>query len=147
MEILGIGPLELFFIVLIALIVLGPRDMIKAGRTIGRFLRSIVTSPNWRTFQQASKDIRTLPNRLMREAGLEDIQKELPNPKNIEKEAGLKGLEDDIQDFQHSISDWTTPPKSPTAPKPVHPPEPQENTISNEEPGDQPVDEENTEVT
>ena len=38
MEILGIGPLELIFILLIALIVLGPGDMVKTGRTIGRFL-------------------------------------------------------------------------------------------------------------
>ena len=137
MEILGIGPLELFFIVLIALIVLGPRDMIKAGRTIGRFLRSIITSPNWRTFQQASKDIRTLPNRLMREAGLEDLQKELPNPKNLEKEAGLKDLEEDIQDFQHSIADWTTPPKTYTTPKQISTPAPQENATSDKESDDQ----------
>ena len=33
MEILGIGPSELLFIVLIAIIVLGPKDMQKAGRT------------------------------------------------------------------------------------------------------------------
>jgi Sec-independent protein translocase protein TatA len=110
MEILGIGPLELFFIVLIALIVLGPREMIKAGRSIGKLLRSIVTSPNWRIFQQTSREIRTLPNRLMREAGLEDIQKDLPDPHKIQEEMGLEGLEDDINNFQHSISDWTTPP-------------------------------------
>ena len=34
MEILGIGPLELFFILIIALIVLGPNDMVKAGRIL-----------------------------------------------------------------------------------------------------------------
>ena len=53
MEFLGIGPLELFFIVVIALIVLGPKDMVKAGRTLGRFLRSLVTSPSYRTIQQS----------------------------------------------------------------------------------------------
>lgn len=69
MDILGIGPLELFFIVMIALIVLGPKDMVKAGRTIGKNLRKLVTSENWRTIQQASNEIRTLPNRLIREIG------------------------------------------------------------------------------
>ena len=39
MEILGIGTSELVFIVIIALIVLGPKDMQKAGRTIGKWLR------------------------------------------------------------------------------------------------------------
>ena len=41
MEILGIGASELIFIILIAIIILGPKDMQKAGRTIGRCLKSI----------------------------------------------------------------------------------------------------------
>lgn len=68
MEILGIGMPELIFIVIIALIVLGPKDMQKAGQTIGKFLRNLVTSDGWKIFQQASREIRTLPNKLMREA-------------------------------------------------------------------------------
>lgn len=39
MDILGVGPLELIFILLLALIIMGPKDMVKSGRTIGRFLR------------------------------------------------------------------------------------------------------------
>ena len=77
MDILGIGPLELFFIILIALIVLGPKDMVKAGRAIGKNLRKVVTSENWQTIQRASNEIRTLPNRLIREAGIDEIQKDL----------------------------------------------------------------------
>lgn len=71
MEILGIGMSELVFIVIIALIVLGPKDMQKAGRTIGKFLRDIVTSDGWKMFQQTSRELRTLPNRLMRDANEE----------------------------------------------------------------------------
>jgi Sec-independent protein translocase protein TatA len=81
MEILGVGPSELFFIVIIALIVLGPRDMQKAGKTIGKWLRNVVTSDGWKMFQQTSRELRTLPNRLMREANDEvnQIGKELNN--------------------------------------------------------------------
>jgi Sec-independent protein translocase protein TatA len=68
MEILGIGMPELVFIVIIALLILGPKDMQKAGRIIGRFLRNLVTSDGWKLFQQTSRDLRNLPNRLMREA-------------------------------------------------------------------------------
>jgi len=71
MEILGIGINELVFIIIIALIVLGPKDMQKAGKTIGRWLRDIVTSDGWKVFQQTSRELRTLPNRLMREANEE----------------------------------------------------------------------------
>jgi sec-independent protein translocase protein TatB len=72
MEILGIGPSELMLIVVLALIILGPRDMQKAGRTVGRWLRQVVTSDGWKFFQQTSREIQTLPNRLMREAALEE---------------------------------------------------------------------------
>ena len=71
MEILGIGMSELVFIVIIALIVLGPKDMQKAGKTIGKFLRDIITSDGWKVFQQTSRELRTLPNRLMRDANEE----------------------------------------------------------------------------
>ena len=68
MDILGIGIPELFFIVLIALVVLGPKDMQKMGKTISSFLRKIVTSPEWRTVKDVSTQVRTLPKEWMREA-------------------------------------------------------------------------------
>lgn len=68
MEILGIGIPEIIFIIIIALIVLGPKDMQSAGKTIGKWLRSIITSDGWKIFQQTSRDIRTLPNKLIRDA-------------------------------------------------------------------------------
>jgi sec-independent protein translocase protein TatB len=75
MEIFGIGPQELFFIVLIAIIVLGPKDMQKAGKTVGRWLNQVMRSDGWRAFQRASREIRNLPTNLMREANLEEFQK------------------------------------------------------------------------
>ena len=90
MEILGIGPSELVFIVIIAIIVLGPRDMQKAGRTIGKWLRKVVTSDGWKLFQQTSREIQTLPNRLMREAALDELretQRDLKQPLSIDSPA------------------------------------------------------------
>jgi hypothetical protein len=105
MEFLGIGPLELFFIVLIALIVLGPKDMVKAGRTLGRFLRTLVTSPTWKTIQQTSRDLRYLPNRLMREAGIDDLKEGLPETQTIRKEMGLDQVESDMKQWQKEVGD------------------------------------------
>ncbi len=85
MEILGIGPSELVFIIIIALIVLGPKDMQKAGKTIGRWLNNLVRSDGWKAFQQTSKEIRTLPTKLMREANMEMAETE----KNIKKALDL----------------------------------------------------------
>lgn len=79
MEILGIGASELIFIVLIAIIILGPRDMQKAGKTIGRWLNQLVRSDSWKIFQKTSTEIRNLPRNLMREANMEisEAQKDL----------------------------------------------------------------------
>ena len=74
MEILGVGMSEFIFVLIIALIVLGPRDMQKAGRTIGRFLRNLINSDGWKIFKQTSNEIRTLPHKLIRDAN-EEVNK------------------------------------------------------------------------
>jgi sec-independent protein translocase protein TatB len=71
MEIFGVGASELLFILIIAIIVLGPRDMQKAGRTIGRWLSTFVRSDSWRALQRASQEIKRIPTHLMREANLD----------------------------------------------------------------------------
>ena len=107
MEIFGIGPLELLFILLIALIILGPGDMVKAGLTLGRLLRKIITSPEWHTVQKASRELRYLPNRLMREASLEDLSKDLTE---INKIGGQ--LSSEVKKMEFDLSPWITPPDS-----------------------------------
>jgi sec-independent protein translocase protein TatB len=77
MEILGVGPLEVLFIVIIALIVLGPRDLAKSARAAGRYLNRLYRSEAWRSITRASRDLRDLPNRLAREAALEDLDQTL----------------------------------------------------------------------
>lgn len=71
MEFLGIGAPELIFILLIAIIVLGPKDMQKAGKTIGRWLNQLVRSDGWRALQQTSREIRKLPTTLMKESNID----------------------------------------------------------------------------
>ena len=117
MDIFGIGPTELVFIILIALILLGPKDMQKAGRTIGRFLRNMTTSDGWRAFRDTSKEIRNLPNRLMREANLEELEKEVGK---IGKDIG--GAVD-----EKGFGTWTNP--AAAKPKP-----PQSRPVSAEAP-------------
>lgn len=74
MEIFGIGTSELIFIILIAIIILGPKDMQKAGRTIGRFLNQLVRSDSWKVFQRTSNELRNLPRNLMKEANMEMME-------------------------------------------------------------------------
>src|SRR5512143_1821108 len=115
MEILGIGPSELLFIVVIALIVLGPRDMQKAGRMIGKWLRKVVTSDGWRLFQQTSREIQTLPNRLMREAALDElreVQKDLRQPFDIKGRPSEPSAQGTGQAAQPAESNPAPPPST-----------------------------------
>ncbi len=99
MEILGVGVPEMMFIVLIALILLGPKDMIAAGRTIGKVLRQILTSPTWQAMRRASEELQQLTTILVREAGLDDIQKEVQSMTTSMKPLDFKKPFEEVQAF------------------------------------------------
>jgi sec-independent protein translocase protein TatB len=121
MEILGVGPSELVFIVIIALIILGPKDMQKAGKTLGKWMRSIITSDGWKMFQQTSRELRTLPNRLMREAN-EDLNQ-------IGKE--INDTVSSALPQENNTSSWVNTPNIPARSQPVpSSPTPPENKIA-----------------
>jgi Sec-independent protein translocase protein TatA len=88
MEFLGIGPMELVLILIIALIVLGPKDMVKAGNTLGRFVRSIIKSDVWKVMRQASQEFENIPTRLVREAGLDEEVKSIKGDARMLNELG-----------------------------------------------------------
>jgi len=106
MEILGVGIPELTFLVLLALILLGPKDMVKAGQTIGRSLRKFIMSPTWQAMRTTGKEIQQLPNKLMREAGLEEL-------KEMEKELQTASQENlaELRSVENQILAGPTPPK------------------------------------
>lgn len=125
MEFLGVGPMELLLILIVALIFLGPKDMVKAGKTLGKFLRSIVMSPVWQAVQQTSRDLRYLPNRLMREAGLEEEAEELKKigqqvDELSKSRASIAGdIENARREINRDLSAWTTPPTIDSPPPPA----------------------------
>jgi Sec-independent protein translocase protein TatA len=73
MNIFGIGPLEIVFVLIIGILVLGPDGMISAGRKMGKFMRSIIHSKWWQNVRKGVSEIQYLPQRLMREAELEEL--------------------------------------------------------------------------
>jgi Sec-independent protein translocase protein TatA len=115
MTILGIGPLELFFIVIIALIILGPRDMVKAGKSIGRLMRRTIFSPTWLSVQNK---VRNLPYELMREAGLDEEDLKIdPKQFDLGLENQAKSLHNTTTQFSRDVekavdipSEWTASP-------------------------------------
>ena len=65
MEFLGIGPLELLFIIVIILMIVGPKDVARVSRMIGHALNRLYRSDNYKLIQKASSELRNLPQELM----------------------------------------------------------------------------------
>lgn len=79
MDFLGVGPLELVLLLVIVFLVLGPDDLAATGKKIGRFLSTVRKSEFWRGVNDVSKELRSLPTTLMREAEFEEAKKEIEN--------------------------------------------------------------------
>lgn len=77
MKILNIGIPELIFILVIALIVLGPNGIVKTARTLGKTIRKVIRSPIWSMMLDTQRELREMPTKLVREAGLEEDLAEL----------------------------------------------------------------------
>jgi sec-independent protein translocase protein TatB len=123
MNILGVGPLEILFIIIIALVILGPKDIGRAGLSIGRWLRRIMTSETWRIIRGTSSELRNIPNRLIREAGLDELKDELPTEEELRQAMSMDEIEKVSQQVSADLSDWTSPaqtilPPGTSSPKP-----------------------------
>ncbi len=77
MEIFNVGILELALILLLAFILLGPQGMVQTARDLGRLLRKILHSPLWASLREVEREVRQVPTRLIREAGLDELEEEL----------------------------------------------------------------------
>ena len=70
--IFGIGIPEIIIVVVLALIIMGPQDMVATARKLGRWVYRVYHSPTWRMIMSTSQELRELPTKFVREAGLED---------------------------------------------------------------------------
>ena len=111
MQLLGVGPLELLFIAVIAVIVLGPKGMVSGAREAGKVIRKIIHSPIWDEIVDTSREIREFPRKIAREAGiekdLEDLRRSTRgtlgeiNRSHYPKISSIKKLEGDQEDTEH----------------------------------------------
>ena len=145
MDFLGIGPLEILFIIIIALIIFGPKDIVKASQMMGQFLRKLVTSSGWKAVQQTSRDLRNIPNKLIREAGIEEIKEdineigEMAKPPDFKKE-----IQEELHKVEEGLSAWTESAKLDSSEKvddkPMNPPPLAGETVEQGESGEEAED-------
>lgn len=69
MDLFGIGLPELLFILLIILLIFGPKDLEKTSKSIGRSVYRFLNSDSWK----AVRRVRDLPAEIVRQAGLDEF--------------------------------------------------------------------------
>jgi Sec-independent protein translocase protein TatA len=124
MEFLGIGPLELVLIIILALIVFSPKDIAGGGKAVGRWINRLYRSDTYRTMKQVSQELQELPNRLAREAHLEelkDLEKEVKSTEDILRSENLPNPYVPLKENQNKETGVSTKPDS-------EPPAPSEKT-------------------
>jgi Sec-independent protein translocase protein TatA len=77
MKFLNVGALEFLFILLLALIILGPRKTVQTVGEIGRWIKDLFQSEFWRDLQQTTREIQDLPRKVMDEAEIQKTIEEL----------------------------------------------------------------------
>lgn len=88
MRICGLGGPELIVVALLGYIIFGPERAKDAALNAGRLMRKVTRSPWFADFSRMAKELRDLPNTLIRMAELEDTQAELKR--------NLEGLRFDV---------------------------------------------------
>lgn len=130
MRICGLGAPEMIIIALMSYVVLGPERTRSTALDAGRLLRRVMRSVWWRDFSRLARDLRDLPNTLVRLAELEEMQAELQkNVSEIQKEVTFDlpstgdaiatdpwGIENAVAETT-SHSGKTAPPTEEEAPK------------------------------
>lgn len=79
MNIFGIGFPELLLIFVIALIVLGPRNMVSTSRQLSKAIRNFITSSTWKSIINSTQEIRNMQDKIINDTGLPETLKTLQN--------------------------------------------------------------------
>lgn len=117
MDILGVGPLELVFVLILMLLLLGPKGMVRAVHDIGEFLRKVVQSPIWKSIINSSQEIRQVQTQIIKESGLDESIKEI--------RASTKSINQVTNNLVKPVLDESRiDPVSMKVPKPVEPTKP-----------------------
>lgn len=77
MNILGVGPLEIALVLILALLLLGPEGMVNGGRQAGKLLRKLYRSEFWQTVRGSRKMMDRMVGELGMDEDVEEIRSQL----------------------------------------------------------------------
>ncbi len=77
MRFFNVGIREVILLLVIMLILFGPRQMQENARNLARGIRKFVRSDAWRTFLGLYDDVNTIKDQVIRESGIQEVQDSL----------------------------------------------------------------------
>jgi Sec-independent protein translocase protein TatA len=112
MQIFNVGALEFLIILLLAVIILGPRKAVKTAGDVGRWIKELLQSQFWQDLQATSKEIQDIPKKMMDEAEVQRTLEELDRSNAaIQREIGKEKFK---QHEDHWVHPHQFPPDSST---------------------------------
>jgi Sec-independent protein translocase protein TatA len=120
MELFGVGPLELALILILALVFIGPKDLVVYSQKLAQWIRKLTQTSEWKDVVKTTREIRKLPDDLMHESGL-DV--ELRKLKVDAAELDRKHWEEDLKKMKNSSTAPSNQSTTTPAPENKIPPE------------------------
>jgi Sec-independent protein translocase protein TatA len=106
MQVFNLGFGEIIFVLLIAVVVLGPERITVFSRKAGQWIRAMISNPLWQDVVSTSNEFRQLPNKLMEETGLQSDLDDL-NIEVTDLDQAISGELDEINQFPDVQMDIT----------------------------------------
>ena len=101
MKFFNLGLSEIIFILIIALIIFGPGNMVKTAKEAGAFIRKITKSPYWKELWATRRELNELPKMLAKEAELDDTLRAL----NKESRDISSSVSSTVKDFLKEVEE------------------------------------------
>ncbi len=111
MNFFNLGIPEIIFIIIIALIIFGPGNMVKTAKEAGTFIRKVTKSPYWKEVWATRRELNELPKMLAKEAQLDETIKDL----NKETKEITSSVASTVSEFIKEVDEPVK--KSSTSPK------------------------------
>ena len=125
MKIFNFGIGEILFILLLIVIIFGPKSLVKTAREAGAFLRKMTKSPYWQEVWATRRELEEIPKMIAKEARLDETVRELNRDTRSLSSSVSGAVTDLIREVEQSPQnpgagevDWEGKPKeTPEAPK------------------------------
>ena len=100
MRIFNVGIREVILLLVIMLILFGPRQMQENARNLAKWIRKLVRSDTWRTVLGLVDDVNTIKDQVIRESGIKEVQDSL---RGVNRQLGE--IDTDLHRFDFSGAD------------------------------------------